>query len=157
MKHKATDNIFDTPEIETHIFRAGDVVRIVDIPRWRLEKFLTGKGYQLSPSGQLGKGKGSWRLFKAEDLYRLAVASRMVEDGFTAKFVSFVLQSIEDKEMFEFDEVGNVRVPELGVFRTKEGPEVRFVSSTNKPYYVVPLADVVRTVDAGIKATKEKN
>src|SRR6266487_6939567 len=93
-RKEAVDDVFQTPMLETRIFRASDVTRSLEIERWRLEKFLTGKQFRLSPSGHIGEGKGSWRLFNHQDLYRLAIATRLVEDGFTAKLVSMVLQEI---------------------------------------------------------------
>jgi hypothetical protein len=139
------------PALPTHIFRAGDVGRILGIEKWRLEKFLTGKQFRLRASGQLGKGQGSWRLFSQQDLYRLGIASRMVDDGFTAKFVSLVLQEIEDEELLDMDEQGRCTAPDIGVFRSDKGPSVRFVSAENKePYYVLKLRELLTDIDKRI-------
>src|SRR6266851_1215671 len=100
-RKEAAADVFQTPMLETRIFRASDVTRILEIEKWRLEKFLTGKQYRLSPSGTIGEGRGSWRLFNHQDLYRLASANHMVEDGFTARFVSTVLQEIEDNDLLD--------------------------------------------------------
>ena len=146
---------FPTPEIATHIFRASDVTRIVGIEKWRLEKFLTGKQYRLSPSGRIGKGKGSWRIFSHEDLYRLAIANRMVEDGFTAKFVSFVLQEIYDNQLLDIDERCESRVTNVGVIRSKAGPRV-LLGGPQHPYYVVPLRELVTIVNKRIAETERR-
>src|SRR4030095_8659152 len=98
IRSETEDFFFQGPELPVHIFRSGDLTRILGIERWRLEKFLTGKQYQLSPSGQLGRGKGSWRLFSHQDIYRLGIANWVVQDGFSAKFISFVLREIEDSD-----------------------------------------------------------
>jgi hypothetical protein len=135
--------------LPTHIFRAGDVGRILGIEKWRLEKFLTGKQYRLSASGHLGHGQGSWRLFSHQDIYRLGIANWMVRDGFSAKFVSFVLQEIEDEELLDFDEDGRNTAPNIGVFRSDTGPRVGFLGSAEKegPYYVLKLWELIREID----------
>ena len=155
MRKKATrqssDDFFRMPELPTHIFRAGDVGRILGIEKWRLEKFLTGKQFQLSASGQLGKGQGSWRLFSHQDIYRLGIANRIVNDGFTAKFVSLVLQEIDDEELLDMDENGRSSAPDVGVFRSDKGPYVTFVSAEKKePYYVLKLWELIRDIDKRI-------
>lgn len=152
---QASDEFFQTPELPTHIFRAGDVGRILGIEKWRLEKFLTGKQFRLSASGQLGKGQGSWRLFSHQDIYRLGIANRMVNDGFTAKFVSVVLQEVEDSELLDFDEHGRSTAPNLGLFRSNKGPYVAFVSAEkSEPYYVLKLWELIRDIDKRIHAER---
>jgi hypothetical protein len=158
MARKRKADIFDTGAAPTHIFRAGDVARILGIEKWRLEKFLTGKHYHLSPSGQLGKGQGSWRLFSHQDIYRLGIATLMVQDGFSAKFVSFVLREIEDAELLETDERGEAGPPDVGVYRTKKGPSVHFTGgrSTAKPYYVLRLGELIRDIgERALRLQKE--
>jgi hypothetical protein len=131
--------------------------------KWRLEKYLTGKQYHLSPSGHIGKGVGSWRLFSHQDLYRLGIADTLVKDGFTAKFVSFVLENIEDRELLERDIPGEIASPDLGIFRTASGPELKFVSRGSighkqGPYYVIPLSDLLRETDQRIsQVIKERS
>lgn len=154
MRREAEDFFQSTPEVPVHIFRAGDLTRILGMERWRLEKFLTGKQYQLSPSGQIGKGKGSWRLFSHQDIYRLGIASFMVKDGFSATFVSLVLRAIEDSDLLEVDENGETIVSDQGIFRSETGPRVRLISSgaKEKPYYVLPLRQLIAEIDERILA-----
>ena len=148
--------VFKTRALPVHIFRAGDVMRILRVEKWRLEKYLTGKQYRLSPSGHLGKGHGSWRLFSRQDLYRLGVANQLVEDGFTAKFVSFVLQAIEDSQLLELDEHGEANVSDMGIFRTPKGPIVEFMgtrrsaNSSIELYYVLHLQRLIKQIDSRI-------
>jgi hypothetical protein len=141
-----------------HIFRAGDVVSILGIERWRLEKFITGTQYKLTPSGHLGEGKGSWRLFSLEDMYRLGIATRMVEDGFTAKFISFVLQEIEDADLLVLDMEGNSNAPEVGIFRRPKGPIVHpfFSNEKERPYYVLPLSELLNDINKRIYKLRRK-
>jgi hypothetical protein len=149
------DDVFEMPSAGSiYIFRASDVTRILGIEKWRLEKFLTGKQYRLSPSGHIGKGKGSWRLFSRENLYRLEVASRIVEDGFTAKFVSMVLQEIDDSELLDIDEHGATAATDLWVVRSATGPRVVFpsIAEKNNMYYVIPLRQWITNVNERIAA-----
>jgi hypothetical protein len=148
---QASDDFFQMPALPTHIFRAGDVGRILGIEKWRLEKFLTGKQFRLRASGQLGKGQGSWRLFSHQDLYRLGIANRLVQDGFTAKFVSLVLQEIYDEDLLDIDEEGRSTAPNLGVFRSDKGPYVTFVGAERKePYYVLKVWELIRDIDTRV-------
>jgi hypothetical protein len=151
-RKKATKplDVFNLPELPVHIYRAGDVVRILGIERWRLEKFITGTQYRLSPYGHLGKGKGSWRLYSLEDLYRLGIATRMAEDGFTAKFISAVLQEIEDRDLLEIDQSGIAVPPNVGLFRTEKGPVARFLYAHERdtPYYVLKLGKLIEEIDS---------
>jgi hypothetical protein len=153
LRQKEIEDVFQTPEFETHIFRASDVTRILGIEKWRLEKFLTGKQFRLSPSGHIGEGKGSWRLFNHQDLYRLAIATWLVEDGFTAKFASLMLQEIEDSELLDFDENGESRAQTVGVVRSESGPRVVWAAppGTQRPYYVLPLGLLIKNVDKQIR------
>src|SRR5215813_13729023 len=118
-KHKVlVDDPFRTAELPPPEFRVGDVVRILGMPKWRLEKFLTGERYKLSPSGYVGVGRGAWRVFKHQDLYRLAIAYQMTLDGFTPTLVSDVLQEIRDQELLEVDESGESTAFRIGLVRT---------------------------------------
>jgi len=151
-KKSADEDFFEYSKLPTHIFRAGDVEEILGIERWRLAKFLTGKQYRLSPSAQIGRGPKPWRIFSHQDLYRLAIANRMVEDGFTAKFVSMVLQEIEDRELLEADSRGESTSPDIGIVRTSEGPTVRLMGPHLKQglYYVLKLSELIKDVDREI-------
>jgi hypothetical protein len=145
------------PALPTHIFRSGDISAILGIEKWRLEKFLTGKQYQLSASGQLGKGQGSWRLFSHQDLYRLGIANFMVRDGFSTKFISFVLREIEDSDLLDIDQNGNTNVSDQAIFRGDTGPRLGFVGSYPKerPYYVLPLRQLIADIDRRISERRK--
>jgi hypothetical protein len=159
-KRRPLEEFFSHPELPTHIFRAGDVIRILsflNFEKWRLEKFLSGKQYRLSPYGHIGKGKGSWRLFRHADLYRLACAKRMVDDGFTAIFVSKVLQEIEDSDLTNIGEDGEPLVSDIPIYRSDKGPHIGFTKAftNHQPYYVLPLRQLIERVNKQI-STKEK-
>src|SRR5229473_2859217 len=82
--------------IAVESFGTGEVAKLLGIPIWRLQKFIDSPQYQFSPEGKLGKGLGSRRVFSQEDIYRIALAARLVEDGFAAKFVGSILEQFDD-------------------------------------------------------------
>lgn len=144
--------VFGGEELRVHVFGAGDVEKLLRIKSWRLQKFLSSNRYQLTPSGRLGKDRqGSRRLFRLEDLYRIAIADFLVRDGFSPKFVSRALQFIENSDLLNFGEKGRQVPPLLGVVRRLKGPEFEYMpeseSSEWRPYYVIDLGQIVEDVD----------
>jgi len=162
-KHAKTD-VLSTPELSLRTFGFGDVLRIVGIEKWRLQNFLNGRRFHLSATGgQLGKGQGSRRMFRLEDLYRIGIADFLVRDGFAPNCVSSVLQWIEDQDLISFDEKGRADPPTIGFVREKDGPKLANVadSETILPsaqsgvvYYVLPLAQIVQGIDDRIEKMK---
>src|SRR5882724_11499438 len=92
-------------------FGTGEVAEILGVPIWRVQKFLDSPEYNLSSEGKLGQGHGSRRVFTSDDILRIAIAARMVEDGFGAKFVGSVLEQIEDAEFGESHDQAGKEVP----------------------------------------------
>lgn len=141
-------------------FGTGHVVEIVGIPVWRLQKFLGNRKFRLSSSGQLGSGYGSRRLFKETDIYRIAIADRLVRDGFTAKVVSSALAAIEDTDLLEWDEKGRMDPPDIAFHRGEDGPRIELCSAkrlppageADSPYYVLDAAGLVKKIDRRIWA-----
>jgi hypothetical protein len=125
-------DVLTTPEIPVHLFGAGDVEQILEMERWRLQKFLTGTRYQLAPSGgQIGKGRqGSRRVFRIEDVYRIGIAGFLVRDGFAPNCVSSVLQWIEDKDLLSFDQHGRTVPPVVGFVRGNDEPKFKEISDS---------------------------
>jgi len=153
-----SENVFETSELPSHIYRAGEIIRILAIPKWRFQKFLSGKNYPLSPSGQIGKGAASWRLFRLEDVYRIGIANFLTQDGFGPKTISKALQFIEDSDLIEFGAEGRKRPPLVGFIRgPKEAkvvyiPRTKAISATSDaPYYVLDLGRIVTEIDRRIE------
>ena len=154
-----------TPELPLPTFGFGDVLKIADIPKWRLQNFLAGKRFQLSATGgQLGKGQGSRRLFLLKDLYRIAIADFLVRDGFASTAVSEALQRIEDLDLINFDETGRTTPPTIGFVRGKEEPQFKEVSSSavthataksGSLYYLLPLDQIVAAIDDRVSKWKK--
>lgn len=147
-------------------FGTGEVSQILDIPIWRLQKFLDSKQYQLTPEERVGHGRGSHRRFKIEDIYRLAIASRLVQDGFAAPFIGEMLQQLNDSSFGDNPDSRGVDRPVevLGFTRGSKGPQLALFPSTDKirlgekgsPYYVLDLAELTGAVNARLKKLAEQ-
>lgn len=142
---------FGVSELPVPRCGAGEVAKILGIESWRLQKFLSGKSYQLSAEEHIGTcGQGSRRLFSVEDIYRIGVANFLVKDGFAPKFVSSVLQQIEDRDLLDFDEKGRKKPPVIVLRRGTNGPMVQFGAAQREDderYYVFDTSRVIEEVD----------
>jgi hypothetical protein len=153
-----SEDVFRTAELPSHFYRAGDLIRVLGIEKWRLQKFLSGKRYPLSSSGQIGKGPSSWRLFSLEDMYRIGIAYFLTRDGFTPKHISEALQFIEGSDLIDFGPEGRKRPPLIGFVRgPKEAktvyiPRTRAISAgSDAPYYVLDLERIISEIDRRIE------
>jgi hypothetical protein len=169
MKRKSNsfEKLFEgVPNIALEGFPAGEVATILGVPMWRLQKFIDSPQYKFSPEGKLGKGQGSRRVFTREDIYRVALAARLVEDGFAAKFVGSILEQFEDYDFNEsHDQEGKV-VPSpglLGLLRGAGGPKFKFfhndrppkLGEQDSPYYVLNIHEVTGEIDKRIARMKK--
>lgn len=115
----------------THMtFTTAEAADIADIPIWRLQKFLIGKRARLS-SGQIGKGKGSRRLFSLADLQQLGLAAHLWRDGFSAVFIGAVID--------RFQKDPYLALQQNLMFTRKNETE---------PYYVLPLEKILAYTEA---------
>lgn len=146
-------------------FGTGDVAEILGVPIWRIQSYLDRPSYRLKPEGQLGTGRGSRRVFSAEDVCRIAVAAQMVLDGFSTTFVGEILQQIDDRDFRpRHDDQGNeLDVYELfGLLRTEKGARLCFYTrppafgQSDSPYYVFEFGKVVGEIDKRIFARKSR-
>ena len=115
------------PTFEVPAFGTGEVAHILEMPIWRLQKFLDVKSYPLSPAAQIG-GR---RAFSTADVCRIANANRLLRDGFAPKLVVTALQYIEDEDLLAvLDEKGD-ELARGGIYfkRGKEGPEMHFFAA----------------------------
>jgi hypothetical protein len=151
---------------DLHVFGTGDVAGVLGIPIWRLQKFLDSPQYQLSAEGKLGQGLGSRRVFKMEEIYRIAVAKCLVQDGFAAKFAGQLLQQIDNSDFYESHDQDGEEVPPpawLGLVRGASAPIIKLFYSTrppklgekDSPYYLLNLDAIKEEVDARIAKMKK--
>lgn len=166
-KSKVTSPWAGIPELPPPAsYSTGDAADILSIPMWRLQKFLSSPAYRLSAFDQLGgKGKGSRRMFSMESLYRLGTAIRLVQDGFTPKFVGSALKHLDQGDFREIDEQGRYVYPGILFRRTPKGPQVDFFASGNPPeikpegwavYYALDLRSVIEWVNKRIQENEAR-
>ncbi|MFB3917079.1 MAG: hypothetical protein ACE14M_10145 [Terriglobales bacterium] len=160
MQRRTYKDVLETAALPVRQFGTGEVADILQIPVWRLQKFLDVKSYPLAASGRLGPEgrRGSRRLFSETDVYRLGVAVRMWKDGFTPELIVTVLSEVEDRDLLGIDEQGRkAHWWWVLLKRGKEGPKVDFsrqppqITEGNGVYYALSL----RAVVAGLKTRME--
>jgi hypothetical protein len=159
MPRKSFD-LFTGPAYPVPQFSTGAVAEILGLEIWRLQKFLDSPRYQLSPTGRLGKGKGSRRWFTTQDVYRLGIAAFVAKDGFAPKMIAKILQQIEDRDLRDFSEDGEVRKG-IALKRTEDEPEFIFFRSGHPPilkaggdvYYVLDMGEITWDIDSRISAS----
>ena len=78
------------------IFGLADVLRITGLPRETLRNWSVGRGVGLRPSLSPARGTGSRNLYSTTDLYALAVAKQMADDGLRAEVIRKVVASRPD-------------------------------------------------------------
>jgi hypothetical protein len=152
------------PNIALEGFPAGEVAEILGVPMWRLQKYIDSPQYKFCPEGKLGKGQGSRRVFMREDIYLVALAQRLVGDGFAAKFVGSVLDEFEDYDFYGSHDREGKEVPSpgfLGLFRAAHGPKAKFFDKPPKlgerdsPYYVFNIFEITGEIDKQIARMKK--
>lgn len=150
-------------EIDRPRFSFGAVTKILNLPVWKLRKYLESPRFPLSASGQLGEGKGSRRWFTTEDVYRIGLADFLLKDGFSPKLVSRILREIYNEDWLSFDENGEVRIA-ITLTRAQNGPKIDFFRSGSPPdvepesgvYYLLDLEKVTSEIDRRIDTATSK-
>jgi hypothetical protein len=145
-------------KLDLPAFSAGVVCDVLDdFPAWRLHNFL--KTYSLSAK-EPGKGQRLW--FSQEQVYRLAIAKFLADDGFSAPLISEVFESIDDRDFFQYDEHDRVPHPVIAFWRTQHGKRFRPISQRQAQevrlgspiYYLLDVAKIVDNVDERIRQLK---
>jgi hypothetical protein len=156
-----TSDPFELRELRLPRFGSGQVAEILKVELWKLNRFLS--RYELSSSGQLGQGRGSRRAYTIEDIYRIATAMYLINDGFTPKLVTEILQELEDTQFHgEHDDQGEFHQLGISLRRTDSGREIRFfregkapqLGLDSKTYYAVALSTITTSVDRAIASYK---
>jgi hypothetical protein len=155
-------DVFETASIPVPQFGSGQVAQILNVELWKLNRFLS--RYELSSSGQLGEGRGSRRVYTTWDVYRIATAMFLINDGFTPKLTAEIMQTLEDTDFYgDHDEEGDLHELGIALRRTNKGPDVRTFRTSRPPqlgfdsntYYAVELTTITRSVDRAIAALKK--
>ena len=165
MPRKKWSDVFDVfggESYEVPRFSTGEAAEVLKMPIWRLQKFLDLESYLLSPTTQLGRGKGKRRMFSTKGLYRVAIADFLLKDGFAPKIVAKVLEEIEDKEFIIYDEKGEAT---LGVYMIRDPITRKRMVKPFHPdrwtpgkeaYYRLDFGIPMGEVDQGIREALEK-
>jgi DNA-binding transcriptional MerR regulator len=110
------------------LYGTKQVAEFLGIPDWRVKNFSEGKTYGLAPTQTLGRGHGSRRLYGEADIYRLAIASELVNLGFGPEVVRHALSKISDSELVgvegKLPEDMPILVCEGGLWRIRRREEV---------------------------------
>jgi hypothetical protein len=81
------------------VFGRSDVARLLDIPEWVLANFADKRyPYGLTPSVRGGKGRGKKGLYSLADVYKIAVAHRLLAAGFVSRVVAEALKELFPKQ-----------------------------------------------------------
>src|SRR5690242_5827540 len=79
-------------------FGRSDIARLLDIPEWLLSNFASTRyPYGLAPSARRAKGRGQKGLYSLGDVYKIAVAHRLVSAGFTSRVVAAAVKELFPK------------------------------------------------------------
>lgn len=156
------DDAFGGAAYEVPRFSIGEAVEILEMPIWRLKKFLDLSFYQLRAAKPFGRGKGKRRMFSTEDLYRIAIANFLLKDGFAPKLVVQVLEQIDDKTLKNYDQESDETT--LRVYMTRDlitrKRLVLIRPDRSQPpkgtYYVLDFELPMRDVDQGIEDALKK-
>jgi hypothetical protein len=136
-------------------FTAGELCEKLDIPRWRLQKFISSPHYDVSFSKQFGGvGPGTRRMFSVEDAVLIGVAAFLLQDGFAPRLVGEMLQKI-DPDVVNGRYVHNNGKEEsvewgLALKRGEEWPTVTLDAWKKldkvKAYYLLNLQELISTL-----------
>ena len=78
------------------LYGTRQVATILGIPEWRVKNFTEGEAYGLSPSIQVGSGRGSRRLYGREDIFRIGLADTLVKFGFAPDAVGEAVREVPE-------------------------------------------------------------
>jgi hypothetical protein len=81
------------------LYGTSQVAKILSIPEWRVKNFSEGEAYRMPPAKQIGRGRGSRRLYEWTDIYRLLIANELVEMGFTPDAVGRAVREIPESKL----------------------------------------------------------
>ena len=127
-----------TAEFPT-IFFTADIMKLLDIPEWRVIKFVEGNEYQITPSHGEASGSGTRRVYDIEDVCQIALALRLLDSGLGAKAIGAILRALREGErlsaMLEWDKK-KLEGLYLLVFRTPKSRKRAFGNRGRDAFFV---------------------
>lgn len=118
-------------------FQQGEVARILGMSVSQVKNWTIGRPLRVRPSVK-ARGKGSRNLYDVEDVYRMGLAKRLVDDGILTAAVARILRSLPDRFFLSYFAIITFR-PGSVRFRLIEEREYRKRGFT--PVY----AEIVKT------------
>src|SRR5215472_1763436 len=114
------------------LYGTKEVAKILGIPEWRVKNFSEGAAYRLPPAQQVGSGRGSRRLYGWSDIFRLGIANRLVNFGFTPETVGNAIREIPESALAAYRANLETRdAHTLGQLKSNETPLLVRVAGEN--------------------------
>ena len=93
----------ETKRSRAELYGTSQVAEILNIPEWRVKNFSEGEAYRLPPAKQVGRGRGSRRLYEWTDIHRILIANELVEMGFSPETVGQAVREIPESKLVSID------------------------------------------------------
>lgn len=77
------------------ILDLSGVARVVGMPRLRVRNWTAGRPLKIRPSVRAAIGKGSRNLYNERDVFKMATAKRLREDGLNFRLIQYVLDHVD--------------------------------------------------------------
>src|ERR1700681_513404 len=104
------------------LYGTKQVAELLRIPDWRVKNFSEGGAYGLPPSQTVGTGRGSRRLYRKSDVFRIAIANALVTCGFCPEAVGKAIRELQSEA--ELEESEHILVCNEGEWRLKNTGQV---------------------------------
>ncbi len=88
-----------TANEKMQVFTLGDVAEILSVPISRIKNWTIGRPYRVVPSLVTGRGKGRRNLYTLEDVYLLALLTRLHDDGLSPDLISWLPKLANEKRV----------------------------------------------------------
>ena len=142
----------------TELYGTAQVAEILNIPEWRVKNFSEGEAYRLPPAKQVGRGRGSRRLYEWTDIYRMLIASELVDMGFTPETVGRAVREIPKSKLVSRDYLDKDSLV-LALLRRRWvviSPELLEQESKRNSMVLVPFQQTISDLHADIRHRFQK-
>jgi hypothetical protein len=137
----------------SELYGTSQVAEILNIPEWRIKNFSEGKAYRLPPAKQVGRGRGSRRLYEWADIYRLLIANELVGMGFIPEAVGQAVREVPESKLISrdiLDEDSMLLVLLHGDWAVIPAKSLKEISKRNS-IAIVPFQQIISNLHADIK------
>lgn len=156
------------PSEPNQVFMSSEAACILGLSPTRIQNLTSGRNLQVRPS-IIAHGIGTRNMYSRTDLYRLAIASQLNKDGFTAQWIQTVMDRLQPA--FEKSELAIVLVipdKDCALWATKSQVHVQLIPKAHferrrwhvlaEPftksfgYYLLNIAAIVEEVDGRVES-----